>query len=92
MSDIAVLLIVLGVIICVVILSACSPIGKNPNHKKPIFGRLIINLEDPEADMFKLEIDIDDPNALLKAKMVVLEVVEVTTLPAPQNSQKKHSL
>ena len=57
---------------------------------KPVFGRLIINLQDPEADMFKLEIDIDDPNVLLQAKQVTLNVIEVKSIPL--NSQKKQSL
>ena len=57
---------------------------------KPVFGRLIINLQDPEADMFKLEIDIDDPNVLLRAKQVTLNVIEVKSIPT--NSQKKQPL
>ncbi len=60
------------------------------SNSKPVFGRLIINLQDPEADMFKLEIDIDDPNVLLQAKQVTLNVIEVTSMPT--NSQKKQPL
>ena len=60
------------------------------SNSKPVFGRLIINLQDPEADMFKLEIDIDDPNVLLQAKQVTLNVIEVKSIPT--NSQKKQPL
>ena len=87
-----------GVILCVTSLVAMvlmiailSKIVNNQDrNNKPVFGRLIINLQDPEADMFKLEIDIDDPNVLLQAKQVTLHVVEVTSTPA--NSQKKQPL
>lgn len=87
-----------GVILCVASLAAMilmiailSKVVNNQDRKnKPVFGRLIINLQDPEADMFKLEIDIDDPNVLLQAKQVTLNVVEVK--PIPTNSQKKQPL
>ena len=87
-----------GVILCigslvamVLIIAILSKVVNNHDrNNKPVFGRLIINLQDPEADMFKLEIDIGDPNVLLQAKQVMLHVVEVTSLPA--NSQKKQPL
>ena len=84
-----------GVILCVGSLMAMVLIiailsKAVSSNSKPVFGRLIINLQDPEADMFKLEIDIDDPNVLLQAKQVTLRVVEVT--PTPANSQKKQPL
>ena len=87
-----------GVILCVGSLVAMvlmiailsKAVSSHGRSDKPVFGRLIINLQDPEADMFKLEIDIDDPNILLQAKQVTLHVVEVTSTPA--NSQKKQSL
>lgn len=60
------------------------------SDSNPVFGRLIINLQDPEADMFKLEIDIDEPNVLLQAKQVTLNVIEITSMPT--NSQKKQPL
>ena len=77
-----------AMVVMIVILSrAVNDRGKN---NKPVFGRLIINLQDPEADMFKLEIDIDDLNILLQAKQVTLNVIEVTSTSA--NSQKKQPL
>ena len=87
-----------GVILCIASLAAMvlmiailSKVVNNQDGKnKPVFGRLIINLQDPNADMFKLEIDIDDPNVLLQAKQVTLHVVEVASTPA--NSQKKQPL
>ena len=87
-----------GVILCIGSLVAMilmiailsKAVSSLSRSNKPIFGRLIINLQDPEADMFKLEIDIDDPNVLLQAKQVTLRVVEVT--PTPANSQKKQPL
>ena len=87
-----------GVILCVGSLVAMvlmiailsKAVSSHGRSDKPVFGRLIINLQDPEADMFKLEIDIDDPNILLQAKQVTLNVVEVTSTPA--NSQKKQPL
>lgn len=87
-----------GVILCVASLVAMvlmiailSKVVNNQDRKnKPVFGRLIINLQDPEADMFKLEIDIDDLNVLLQAKQVTLNVIEVKSIPA--NSQKKQPL
>lgn len=87
-----------GVILCVVSLVAMvlmiailSKVVNNQDRKnKPVFGRLIINLQDPNADMFKLEIDIDDPNVLLQAKQVTLNVIEVKSIPT--NSQKKQPL
>ena len=87
-----------GVILCigslvamVLIIAILSKAVNSPsNNNKPVFGRLIINLQDPEADMFRLEIDIDDPNILLQAKQVTLNVIEVK--PIPTNSQKKQSL
>ena len=87
-----------GVILCVgslvtmvlIIAILSKVINNHGSNNKPVFGRLIINLQDPEADMFKLEIDIDDPNVLLQAKQVTLNVVEVK--PIPTNSQKKQPL
>ena len=87
-----------GVILCIASLAAMvlmiailSKVASNQDRKsKPVFGRLIINLQDPNADMFKLEIDIDDPNVLLQAKQVTLNVIEVSSMPA--NSQKKQPL
>ena len=87
-----------GVILCIGSLVAMvlmiavlsKAVNSHDSNNKPVFGRLIINLQDPEADMFKLEIDIDDPNILLQAKQVTLHVVEVTSTPA--NSQKKQPL
>ena len=77
-----------AMILMVAILSkAVSSLSRS---NKPVFGRLIINLQDPEADMFKLEIDIDDPNVLLQAKQVTLNVIEVKS--TPLNSQKKQPL
>ena len=87
-----------GVILCVgslvtmvlIIAILSKTVNNHDRNNKPVFGRLIINLQDPEADMFKLEIDIDDPNVLLQAKQVTLNVVEVK--PIPTNSQKKQPL
>ena len=87
-----------GVILCIgslvamvlIIAILSKAVNSHDRNNKPVFGRLIINLQDPEADMFKLEIDIDDPNVLLQAKQVTLHVVEVPSMPA--NSQKKQSL
>ena len=87
-----------GVILCIgslvamvlIIAILSKAVNSHDGNSKPVFGRLIINLQDPEADMFKLEIDIDDPNVLLQAKQVTLRVVEVTSMPA--NSQKKQPL
>ena len=87
-----------GVILCIGSLVAMvlmiailsKAVNDHDRNNKPVFGRLIINLQDPEADMFKLEIDIDDPNILLQAKQVTLNVVEVK--PIPTNSQKKQPL
>ena len=87
-----------GVILCIgglvamvlMIAILSKAVTSHGSNNKPVFGRLIINLQDPEADMFKLEIDIDDPNVLLQAKQVTLHVVEVTSMPA--NSQKKQPL
>lgn len=86
-----------GVILCVASLIAAvlmiailSKVINNQDRNKPVFGRLIINLQDPNADMFKLEIDIDDPNVLLQAKQVILKVIETTA--TSTNSQKKQSL
>ena len=77
-----------AMILMIAILSkAVSSLSRS---NKPVFGRLIINLQDPEADMFKLEIDIDDPNVLLQAKQVTLNVIEVKSIPL--NSQKKQPL
>ena len=77
-----------AMILMIAILSkAVSSLSRS---NKPVFGRLIINLQDPEADMFKLEIDIDDPNVLLRAKQVTLNVIEVKSIPT--NSQKKQPL
>ena len=87
-----------GVILCIGSLVAMilmiailsKAVSSLSRSNKPVFGRLIINLQDPEADMFKLEIDIDDPNILLQAKQVTLNVIEVTS--TPTNSQKKQPL
>ena len=87
-----------GVILCIGSLVAMvlmiailsKAVSSLSRSNKPVFGRLIINLQDPEADMFKLEIDIDDPNVLLQAKQVALNVIEVK--PIPLNSQKKQPL
>ena len=87
-----------GVILCIgslvamVLLIAIlsKAVNDHGGNNKPLFGRLIINLQDPEADMFKLEIDIDDPNVLLQAKQVTLKVIEVKSIPT--NSQKKQPL
>lgn len=86
-----------GVILCIgslvamiLIIAILSKAVNDQYHSKPVFGRLIINLQDPEADMFKLEIDIDDPNVLLQAKQVTLNVIEVKSIPT--NSQKKQPL
>ena len=87
-----------GVILCIGSLVAMilmiailsKAVTSHDRNNKPVFGRLIINLQDPEADMFKLEIDIDDPNVLLQAKQVTLNVIEVK--PIPLNSQKKQPL
>ena len=84
-----------GVILCIGSLVAMilmiailsKAVSSLSRSNKPVFGRLIINLQDPEADMFKLEIDIDDPNILLQAKQVTLNVIEVK--PMPTNSQQK---
>ena len=77
-----------AMILMIAILSkAVSSLSRS---NKPVFGRLIINLQDPEAEMFKLEIDIDDPNVLLQAKQVTLNVIEVKSIPL--NSQKKQPL
>ena len=87
-----------GVILCIGSLVAMvlmiailsKAVNSQGTSNKPVFGRLIINLQDPEADMFKLEIDIDDLNVLLQAKQVTLKVIEVPSTPA--NSQKKQPL
>ena len=87
-----------GVILCIgslvamvlIIAILSKAVGSHSSNNKPVFGRLIINLQDPEADMFKLEIDIDDPNILLQAKQVTLKVIEVKSIPT--NSQKKQPL
>ena len=87
-----------GVILCVgslvamvlIIAILSRAVNSHDGNGKPVFGRLIINLQDPEADMFKLEIDIDDPNVLLQAKQVTLNVIEVKSIPT--NSQKKQPL
>ena len=87
-----------GVILCVgslvamvlIIAILSKAVSSHSSNNKPVFGRLIINLQDPEADMFKLEIDIDDPNVLLQAKQVTLNVIEVKSIPT--NSQKKQPL
>ena len=87
-----------GVILCIGSLVAMilmiailsKAVSSLSRSNKPVFGRLIINLQDPEADMFKLEIDIDDPNILLQAKQVTLNVIEVKSIPL--NSQKKQPL
>ena len=77
-----------AMVLIIAILS--KAVNNHDRNSKPVFGRLIINLQDPEADMFKLEIDIDDPNILLQAKQVTLHVVEVASMPT--NSQKKQPL
>ena len=77
-----------AMVLIIAILS--KAVNSHDRNSKPVFGRLVINLQDPEADMFKLEIDIDDPNILLQAKQVTLNVVEVK--PIPTNSQKKQPL
>ena len=87
-----------GVILCIGSLVAMvlmiailsKAVNNYDRNSKPVLGRLIINLQDPEADMFKLEIDIDDPNVLLQAKQVTLKVIEVKSIPT--NSQKKQPL
>ncbi len=87
-----------GVILCIgslvamvlIIAILSKTVTSHGSNNKPVFGRLIINLQDPEADMFKLEIDIDDLNALLQAKQVTLNVIEVTSMST--NSQKKQPL
>lgn len=87
-----------GVILCIGSLVAMilmiailsKAVSSLSRSNKPVFGRLIINLQDPEADMFKLEIDIDDPNVLLQAKQVTLNVIEVKSMPT--NSQKNQPL
>ena len=87
-----------GVILCIsslvamvlIIAILSKAVNNHDRNNKPVFGRLIINLQDPEADMFKLEIDIDDLNILLRAKQVTLDVIEVA--PTPTNSQKKQPL
>ena len=87
-----------GVILCIGSLVAMilmiailsKAVSSLSRSNKPVFGRLIINLQDPEADMFKLEIDIDDPNVLLQAKQVTLNVIEVKSIPL--NSQKNQLL
>ena len=87
-----------GVILCIGSLVAMvlmiailsKAVSSHSSNNKPVFGRLIINLQDPEADVFRLEIDIDDPNVLLQAKQVTLNIVEVK--PIPTNSQKKQPL
>ena len=87
-----------GAILCIgslvamilIIAILLKAVNNHDRNNKPVFGRLIINLQDPEADMFKLEIDIDDPNILLQAKQVTLNVVEVKSIPT--NSQKKQPL
>lgn len=87
-----------GVILCVGSLVAMilmiailsKAVSSLSRSNKPVFGRLIINLQDPEADMFKLEIDIDDLNVLLQAKQVTLNVIEVKSIST--NSQKKQPL
>lgn len=87
-----------GVILCIgslvamvlIIAILSKAVSSLSRSNKPVFGRLIINLQDPEADMFKLEIDIDDPNVLLQAKQVTLNVIEVKSIPL--NSQKKQPL
>ena len=87
-----------GVILCIgslvvmvlIIAILSKAVNNHDRNNKPIFGRLVINLQDPEADMFKLEIDIDDLNVLLQAKQVTVHVVEVASTPA--NSQKKQPL
>ena len=87
-----------GVILCIgslvamvlIIAILSKAVNSHDRNNKPVFGRLIINLQDPEADMFKLEIDIGDPNILLQAKQVTLNVIEVKSIPT--NSQKKQPL
>ena len=87
-----------GVILCIgslvamvlIIAILSKAVNSHGSNNKPVFGRLIINLQDPEADMFKLEIDIDDPNVLLQAKQVTLNIIEVKSIPT--NSRKKQPL
>ena len=87
-----------GVILCIgslvamvlIIAILSKAVNNHDRNNKPVFGRLIINLQDPEDNMFKLEIDIDDLNILLQAKQVTLKVIEVK--PMPTNSQKKQPL
>lgn len=87
-----------GVILCIgslvamvlIIAILSKAVNNHDRNNKSVFGRLIINLQDPEADMFKLEIDIDDVNVLLQAKQVTLKVIEVKSIPT--NSQKKQPL
>ena len=87
-----------GVILCIgslvamvlIIAILSKAVNNHDRNNKPVFGRLIINLQDPEADMFKLAIDIDDPNVLLQAKQVTLNVIEIKSIPT--NSQKKQPL
>ena len=77
-----------AMVLIIAILS--KAVNSHGSSNEPVFGRLISNLQDPEADMFKLEIDIDDPNVLLQAKQVTLKVIEVKSIPT--NSQKKQPL
>ena len=77
-----------AMVLIIAILS--KAVNNHDKNNKPVFGRLIINLQDQETDMFKLEIDIDDPNLLLQAKQVTLNVIEVKSIPT--NSQKKQPL
>ena len=80
-----------GLVAMVLIIAILSKaVNSHDRNNKPVFGRLIINLQDPEADMFRLEINIDDPNILLQAKQVTLNVIEVKSIPT--NSQKKQPL
>ena len=87
-----------GVILCIsslvamvlIIAILSKAVNNHDRNSKSVFGRLIINLQDPEADIFKLEIDIDDPNVLLQAKQVTLNIVEVTSMST--NSHKKQPL
>ena len=82
----------IGILVAMVLIIAIlsKAVSSPSRNNKLVFGRLIINLQDPEADMFKLEIDIDDPNILLQAKQVTLNVIEVKSIPT--NSQKKQPL
>ena len=87
-----------GIILCIgslvamvlIIAILSKALNSLNSSNKPVFGRLIINLQDPEADMFKLEIDIDDPNVLLQAKQVTLNVIEVKSIPL--KTKKKQPL